>query len=79
MQKDLDAYLVQYNEKRPHQGRNMNGLTPLQAFKKGVPTKPRAKEAAMQKIAATLIPEQGQCQVITVTVQNTHTRQEIPL
>ena len=52
MQKDLDAYLVQYNEKRPHQGRNMNGLTPLQAFKKGLPTKPEAKEAAMQKIAA---------------------------
>ena len=52
MQKDLDAYLVQYNEKRPHQGRNMNGLTPLQAFKKELPTKPEAKEAAMQKIAA---------------------------
>ena len=52
MQKDLDAYLVQYNEKRPHQGRNMDGLTPLQAFKKGLPTKPKAKEAAMQKIAA---------------------------
>ena len=40
MQKDLDDYLVQYNEKRPHQGRNMNGLTPPQAFKKGLPTKP---------------------------------------
>ena len=30
----------------------MNGLTPLQAFKKGLPTKPRAEEAAMQRIAA---------------------------
>ena len=52
MQKDLDAYLVQYNEKRPHQGRNMKGMTPLQAFKKGLTTKPREKEAAMQKTAA---------------------------
>ena len=29
----------------------MNGLTPLQAFKKGLPTKPEAQEAAMQKVA----------------------------
>ena len=36
MQKDLDEYLVLYNTKRAHQGRNMNGMTPIQAFKKGI-------------------------------------------
>ena len=29
MQIDLDAYLVTYNTKRPHQGRAMKGRTPL--------------------------------------------------
>lgn len=37
MQADLDAFLVQYNTKRPHQGRNMNGRTPYQVFKEGLP------------------------------------------
>ena len=37
MQKALDAWLVAYNGKRPHQGRNMNGRTPLQAFSDGLP------------------------------------------
>jgi hypothetical protein len=37
MQGDLDAYLVQYNTKRPHQGRNMNGQTPYAVFKAGLP------------------------------------------
>ena len=32
MQKDLETYLVYYNEKRAHQGRNMKGRTPKQAF-----------------------------------------------
>lgn len=32
MQRDLDAYFVTYNTKRPHQGRGMNGRTPYQAF-----------------------------------------------
>jgi transposase InsO family protein len=36
MQKDLDLYLIQYNLKRPHQGRNMKGLTPYQVFKNGL-------------------------------------------
>ncbi len=52
MQKDLDAYLVQYNEKRPHQGGSMKGMTPLQAFKKGLTTKPRDKGKAVEKNAA---------------------------
>jgi len=41
MQKDLDTYLIHYNTKRPHQGRNMNGMTPEQAFKKGLKYRPK--------------------------------------
>ena len=37
MQKDLDGYLVVYNTKRPHQGRNMKGRTPEQVFKAELP------------------------------------------
>ena len=36
MQKDLDEYLLLYNTKRTHQGRNMNGMTPVKAFVKGI-------------------------------------------
>lgn len=45
MQKDLDDYLVIYNTKRPHQGRGMNGRTPLKAFMDGLKdlTKPARK------------------------------------
>ena len=44
MQTDLDDYLVTYNTKRPHQGRNMKGMTPYTVFKKGLP-KTLKKEA----------------------------------
>ena len=37
MQKVLDDYLVTYNTKRPHQGRGMNGRTPITVFKAGLP------------------------------------------
>jgi transposase InsO family protein len=37
MQKDLDVYLHYYNHDRAHQGRNMNGRTPYQVFKEGLP------------------------------------------
>ena len=37
MQGDLDAYLHIYNYERTHQGRNMNGRTPHQAFVEGIP------------------------------------------
>ena len=37
MQGDLDAYLIIYNYERAHQGRNMNGRTPHQAFVEGIP------------------------------------------
>lgn len=41
MQKDLLIYLEGYNTKRPHQGRNMNGMTPEKAFKKGLKKRPK--------------------------------------
>lgn len=37
MQDDLDVYFDLYNTKRAHQGRNMNGKTPHQAFLDGLP------------------------------------------
>jgi transposase InsO family protein len=43
MQNDLDSYLNIYNYERAHQGRNMNGRTPHQAFVEGLPT-PDSKE-----------------------------------
>ncbi len=42
MQTVLDDYLAHYNQKRPHQGRGMNGRTPAQAFTDGIP-KPATK------------------------------------
>jgi hypothetical protein len=36
MQTVLDHYLVEYNTKRPHQGRGMNGRTPITAFIDGI-------------------------------------------
>ena len=32
MQKDLNAYLIRCNTKRPDQGRGMNGRTPANVF-----------------------------------------------
>jgi len=51
MQKDLDAYLVQYNTKRPHQGRNMNGQTPINVFSQGVKELKMSKKHIMKKAA----------------------------
>lgn len=51
MQKDLDVYLVQYNTKRPHQGRMMHGKTPEQMFLKGLPKVKRATEEPLAEAA----------------------------
>jgi transposase InsO family protein len=45
MQAVLDTYLEGYNQRRPHQGRGMQGRTPAQAFKDGLPPTP-AKETS---------------------------------
>ena len=47
MQADLDVYLVKYNTQRPHQGRGMEGRTPLTVFEAGLKLVP--KEAEEQK------------------------------
>ena len=45
LQEDLDVWLVEYNNERPHQGRWCYGKTPMQTF---VDTLPVAKEKLMQ-------------------------------
>jgi len=52
MQVALDAYLVDYNTKRPHQGRGMKGRTPLKAFKDGIHKQPKKETGTEQKVAA---------------------------
>ena len=44
LQTDLDAWLVDYNEQRPHQGRWCFGKTPMQTFLDALPL---AKEKLM--------------------------------
>ena len=51
MQKDLDLYLNQYNTERPHQGRGMNGRTPLMAFRDHLPNRKKEKKMTRQKAA----------------------------
>jgi transposase InsO family protein len=50
MQIVLDQYLIEYNTKRPHQGRGMNGRTPAKAFIDGIrkedAPQPKTKKAA---------------------------------
>jgi transposase InsO family protein len=45
LQSDLDAWIAEYNERRPHQGRWCYGKTPMQTF---VDTLPVAKEKLIQ-------------------------------
>jgi hypothetical protein len=47
MQRDLEVYLEQYNTKRPHRGRGMEGRTPFQVFKAGLK---EAKKAARARV-----------------------------
>ncbi len=51
MQTVLDTYLVVYNTERPHQGRGMNGRTPVYAFREGLPGKPKRKEVKRKQAA----------------------------
>ena len=46
MQNDLDSYLHIYNHERAHQGRNMNGRTPHQAFVEGIPNNSSKEDSA---------------------------------
>ncbi len=49
MQKDLDGYLETYNTRRPHRGRGMEGRTPYEVFKVGIPRKPRTRKPSTRK------------------------------
>ena len=51
MQAELDAYLLRYNTRRPHQRRNMKGRTPARAFRGGLPKPEPTKEDKMKKAA----------------------------
>jgi len=51
MQTDLDDYLVRYNTKRPHQGRDMNGRTPYAVFMKGLPKEKKTVAKSALKTA----------------------------
>lgn len=53
MQAVLDDYLVGYNQRRPHQGRGMNGGTPALAFVEGLPKTQPQKENKPAKPKAT--------------------------
>jgi len=44
LQSDLDAWIAQYNERRPHQGRWCFGKTPMQTL---LDATPLAKEKIM--------------------------------
>ena len=44
LQTDLDAWIIEYNEQRPHQGRWCFGKTPMQTFLDALPL---AKEKLM--------------------------------
>ena len=46
MQEDLEKFLSYYNNERAHQGRNMNGRTPFQAFIDGIPEGDESGSAA---------------------------------
>ena len=49
MQKDLDGYLETYNTRRPHRGRGMDGRTPYEVFKAGIPRKQRTRKPSARK------------------------------
>jgi hypothetical protein len=52
MQTALDAWLLRYNRERPHQGRGMNGRTPLQAFLDGLPLRPAPQQETEPQLVA---------------------------
>lgn len=52
MQADLDVYLLHYNTKRPHQGRDMKGKTPHQVFKCGLPKPAKTEVKTKEQNAA---------------------------
>ena len=52
MQTVLDVYMASYNTKRPHQGRGMNGRTPVKAFRDSIPRTSKKEDKPDPKTAA---------------------------
>jgi transposase InsO family protein len=52
MQTVLDAYLVGYNTRRPHQGRGTTGRTPAKAFRDGITRNSKKEDKTELKTAA---------------------------
>ncbi len=71
MQKDLDVFLVKYDEKHSHQGRNMNGMT-FGRIQEGAGIPPNKESKTPKTRQPNHSPEQGDCQAITITVQTIH-------
>ena len=69
MQTVLDLYLVEYNTKRPHQGRGINGRTPIAAFMDGIQKGGCTTAEADKEGRLTLGRRGGICQAITLSVQ----------
>lgn len=68
MQKALDQWLCVYNEKRPHQGRAMNGRTPLKAFADGLKAAPASPAKSPPKPKGAMLttePKQASMQTET--------------
>ncbi len=74
MQVVLDTYLVNSNTKRPHQGRGMDGRTPLKAFRDGIPKPPRKEVPTQLKSAACPPLSSGNCQAISISVHDLRCR-----
>jgi transposase InsO family protein len=51
IQKDLETYLHHYNHDRPHEGRNMKGMTPCQAFTDGIVKAEKGTTKKLKKAA----------------------------
>jgi hypothetical protein len=73
MQLVLDAYMETYNQRRPHQGRGMNGRTPATAFIEGLPKPQQQKEERSANNRATNKPPDARpltrhCQGIALSV-----------
>jgi hypothetical protein len=51
MQAELDDYLEGHNTKRPHQGRGINGRTPIRAFTEGMPKTSNTEVTSQTKTA----------------------------
>lgn len=65
----LVAYLVGYNTKRPHQGRDVNGKAPNRAFRDSITMGAKKEATTTPTTAACPLPASDNCQVISISVR----------